>query len=58
MSFMQGVYDSVKGRGARVVYAEGLEERAIRASRWLVDHELLVPVLAKGGRTRDRLGID
>jgi phosphate acetyltransferase len=45
MSFMQGVYDSVKGRGASVVYAEGLEERAIRASRWLVDHELLVPVL-------------
>jgi phosphate acetyltransferase len=45
MSFMQGVYDSVKGRGARVVYAEGLEERAIRASRWLVEQELLVPVL-------------
>lgn len=45
MSFMQGVYDSVKGRGARVVYAEGLEERAIRASRWLVDQGLLVPVL-------------
>ncbi len=45
MSFMQGVYDSVKGRGATVVYAEGLEERAIRASRWLVEHGLLVPVL-------------
>ncbi len=45
MSFMQGVYDSVKGRGQSVVYAEGLEERAIRASRWLVDNGLLVPVL-------------
>jgi phosphate acetyltransferase len=45
MSFMQGVYDAVRGRGAKVVYAEGLEERAIRAARWLVDRGLVVPVL-------------
>jgi phosphate acetyltransferase len=45
MSFMQGVYDAVRGRGAKVVYAEGLEERAIRAARWLVDGGLVVPVL-------------
>lgn len=45
MSFMQGVYDAVRGRGAKVVYPEGLEERAIRAGRWLVDNGLVVPVL-------------
>jgi len=45
MSFMQSVYDKVKGRGAKVVYAEGREERAIRAAGWLRDHGLVVPVL-------------
>ncbi len=45
MSFMKDVYDKVKGRGARVVYAEGLEERAIRAAGWLRDNGLVVPVL-------------
>jgi phosphate acetyltransferase len=45
MSFMQGVYDAVRGKGAKVAYPEGLEERAIRAARWLVDNELVVPVL-------------
>ncbi len=50
MSFMQDVYDRVKGRGARVVYAEGLEERAIRAAGWLRDNGLVVPVLI-GPRT-------
>jgi len=45
MSFMEGVYDAIRGRGARVVYPEGLEERAIRAARWLVDNGLVVPVL-------------
>ena len=33
MSFMEDVYAKVKGKGARVVYPEGLEERAIRAAR-------------------------
>ena len=45
MSFIEGVYDKVKGRGARVVYPEGLEERAVRAAGWLRDKGLLVPVL-------------
>lgn len=45
MSFIQGVYDAVRGKGARVVYPEGLEERAIRAARSLVDDDLVVPVL-------------
>ncbi len=45
MSFMDDVYAKVKGRGSRVVYPEGLEERAIRAARWLRDRNLVVPVL-------------
>ncbi len=45
MSFMQDVYDKVKGRAARVVYPDALEERAIRAARWLADQKLVVPVL-------------
>jgi phosphate acetyltransferase len=45
MSFMQDVYDKVKGRGARVVYPDALEERAIRAARWLADRGLVIPVL-------------
>src|SRR5512140_3310107 len=45
MSFMQDVYDKVKGRGARVVYPDALEERAIRAARWLADRQLVIPVL-------------
>ena len=45
MSFMQGVYDAIRGKDARVVYPEGLEERAIRAARWLADNDLVVPVL-------------
>jgi phosphate acetyltransferase len=35
----------VKGKGARVVYPEGLEERAIRAAGWLRERDLVVPVL-------------
>jgi phosphate acetyltransferase len=45
MSFMKGVYDKVKGRGIRVVYPEGVEERAIRAAGWLRDNEIVTPVL-------------
>jgi len=45
MSFMDDVYAKVKGRGCRVVYPEGLEERAIRAAGWLRDRDLVVPVL-------------
>ena len=45
MSFMETVYEKVKGRGARVVYPEGLEERAIKAAAWLQERDLVVPVL-------------
>jgi phosphate acetyltransferase len=45
MSFMETVYEKVKGRGSRVVYPEGLEERALRAAAWLRDRELVVPVV-------------
>jgi phosphate acetyltransferase len=45
MSFIEGVYDKVRGKGARIVYPEGLEERAVRAAGWLRDKGLLVPVL-------------
>src|SRR5512135_286951 len=45
MSFMDDAYAKVKGKGSRVVYPEGLEERAIRAARWLSDRGLVVPVL-------------
>jgi phosphate acetyltransferase len=45
MSFMDDVYAKVKGKGRRVVYPEGLEERAIRAAGWLRDRGLVVPVL-------------
>lgn len=45
MGFMEQAYERVKGRGVRVVYAEGVEERAIRAAAWLVERELAVPAL-------------
>jgi phosphate acetyltransferase len=45
MSFMDDVYATVKGKDRRVVYPEGLEERAIRAAGWLRDRGLVVPVL-------------
>jgi phosphate acetyltransferase len=45
MSFMESVYEKVKGRGAKVVYPEGLEERAIKAAGWLRERDLVVPVL-------------
>jgi phosphate acetyltransferase len=50
MSFMETVYEKVKGRGARVVYPEGREERALQAAAWLRDRELLVPVLVGPAR--------
>jgi phosphate acetyltransferase len=47
----------VKGKGARVVYPEGLEERAVRAAGWLRDRQLVVPVLLGGAAAvRERAG--
>ena len=55
MSFMEDVYAKVKGKGRRVVYPEGLEERAIRAAAWLRERDLVVPVLiGPAGAVRDR----
>jgi phosphate acetyltransferase len=45
MSFMEQAYARVAGRGVRVVYPEGVEERAIRAARWLADRSLVAPAL-------------
>jgi phosphate acetyltransferase len=45
MGFMEQAYTRVAGRGVGVVYAEGVEERAIRAAAWLVERELVKPVL-------------
>jgi phosphate acetyltransferase len=45
MSFIEDVYAKVKGRGSRVIYPEGREERAIRAAGWLRDRDLVRPVL-------------
>ena len=45
MSFMDEVRGKVKGRGLRIVYPEGVEERAVRASALLRDQDLVKPVL-------------
>jgi phosphate acetyltransferase len=45
MSFIEDVYAKVRGKGRRVIYPEGLEERAIRAAAWLRERDLVVPVL-------------
>jgi phosphate acetyltransferase len=48
--FMEAVRQRVRGKGARVVYPEGREERAIRAAALLRDQDLVKPVLL-GGKT-------
>jgi phosphate acetyltransferase len=45
MDFMEAAYTKAKGRGARVMYAEGSEERAIRAAAWLAERGLAKPAL-------------
>jgi phosphate acetyltransferase len=45
MDFMEKAYETVKGRGVRIVYAEGLEERALKAAAWLGERDLVRPVL-------------
>jgi phosphate acetyltransferase len=45
MGFMEDAYARVANRGARVVYAEGHEERAIRAAAWLAERKLALPAL-------------
>jgi phosphate acetyltransferase len=48
MGFMDGAQERVRGRGRRIVYAEGTDERAIRAAGLLRDAELARPTLLGG----------
>jgi phosphate acetyltransferase len=43
--FMTRARERIRGKGARVVYAEGLEERALRAAVLVRDQDLLRPIL-------------
>ncbi|MEW6280825.1 MAG: phosphate acetyltransferase [Candidatus Eremiobacterota bacterium] len=45
MSFMDTCRDRVRGRGLKIVYPEGLEERAVRAAAQLRAEDLAAPVL-------------
>jgi phosphate acetyltransferase len=45
MGFMDDARAKVRGRGLRIVYPEGLEERAIRAAALLRDQDLARPIL-------------
>jgi phosphate acetyltransferase len=60
--FMARARERVRGKGARVAYADGLEERALRAAALVRDQDLLRPILVgpeeeirEGARS---LGID
>ena len=53
--FMARARERVRGKGARVAYADGLEERALRAAVVLRDQDLLRPILiGPAGEIRDR----
>ena len=55
MSFMDEARERVRGRGARVVFPEGQEERAIRAAALLAEQDLVRPVLVgPQGAIQDR----
>jgi phosphate acetyltransferase len=60
--FMSKARDQVRGKGARIVYADGQDERAIRAAALLRDQGLAQPVLIGSlTATQDRgrsLGLD
>ena len=62
MSFMETVRARVRGQGARIVFPEGVEERALRAAALLRDQSLAQPVLvAPRAAVEDqarRLGVD
>jgi phosphate acetyltransferase len=46
--FLESMKSRVRGKGRRVLYAEGLEERAIRAAVTLRDEQLAQPILMGG----------
>lgn len=48
MGFMDDARARVVGKGARIVYAEGTEERALRAAALLRDQELAAPIVVGG----------
>ncbi len=55
MSFMDVVRERVRGQGRRIVFPEGVEERAIRAAALLAKDGLVQPVLVGGqAQVRDR----
>ena len=55
MAFMEGVRGRVRGKGARIVYPEALEERALRAAALLRDQNLARPILVgPEAEVRDR----
>jgi len=43
--FMAKARERVRGKGARIAYADGLEERALRAAALVRDQDLLRPIL-------------
>src|SRR5687768_5140774 len=45
MAFMDDARARVRGKGARIVYPEGLDERAVRAAAILRDQDLAAPAL-------------
>ena len=60
--FMEAMRQKVRGKGARVVYPEGLEERSLRAAALLRDQNLARPILIGSEKElRDRakgFGVD
>lgn len=60
--FLESMKSKVRGKGMRVVYAEGVEERAIRAAALLRDQDLAKPILIgktdEVEKTAKELGIE
>lgn len=44
-SVMRGVFNQVKGRGKRIVFPEGDNERVIRAAAQCVEQQICIPIL-------------
>jgi len=61
-AIMRPVFDQARGRGKRVIYAEGEDERVLHALRAILDEDLARPILigrpAVIERRIDRYGLD
>jgi malate dehydrogenase (oxaloacetate-decarboxylating)(NADP+) len=61
-AIMRPVFDQARGRGKRVIYAEGEDERVLRALRAILDEDLARPILigrpAVIERRIERYGLD